>query len=121
MARQSRNRRDRITIGAILGLDDDENRAGLLLKPRCLAEEERADIDFRFCVGFRMPASNIGATYISGRRPKAAKEGTRGGMGRGECRALRYGDLADAEGVSAGASCPLRRLVTRLAGSRNSG
>jgi hypothetical protein len=38
---------DRIRIGAILRLDDDENRAGLLLKPRCLAEEERADIDFR--------------------------------------------------------------------------
>src|SRR5260370_42176373 len=32
------------------------------------------------------------------------------GMGRGECRALRYGDLADAEGVSAGAPCPLRRV-----------
>jgi hypothetical protein len=38
---------DRIRIGAILRLDDDENRAGLLLEPRCLAEEERADIDFR--------------------------------------------------------------------------
>ena len=37
---------DRIRIGAILRLDDDENRAGLLLKPRCRAEEERADIDF---------------------------------------------------------------------------
>jgi hypothetical protein len=37
---------DRIRIGAILRLEDDENRAGLLLKPRCLAEEERADIDF---------------------------------------------------------------------------
>ena len=44
-----------------------------------------------------MPASDIGATYTSGRRPKAAKERTRGGMGRGECRALRYGDLADAD------------------------
>jgi hypothetical protein len=30
-------------MGAILRLDDDENRAGLLLKRRCLAEEERAD------------------------------------------------------------------------------
>jgi hypothetical protein len=38
---------DRIKIGAILRLDDDENRAGLLLRPRCLVEEERADIDFR--------------------------------------------------------------------------
>ena len=28
-----------------------------------------------------MPASDIGATYTSGRRPKAAKEGTRGGWG----------------------------------------
>jgi bacteriocin-like protein len=43
------------------------------------------------------------------------------GMGRGECRALRYGDLADAEGVSAGAPCPLRRLVTWLAGGHSSG
>ncbi len=42
------------------------------------------------------------------------------GMGRGECRALRYGDLADAEGVSAGAPCPSRRLVRRLAGSHSS-
>src|SRR5258708_37689953 len=43
------------------------------------------------------------------------------GMGRGECRALRDGDLADAEGVSAGAQCPSRRLVRRLAGSHSSG
>jgi hypothetical protein len=28
-----------------------------------------------------MPASDIGATYASGRRPKAAKERTRGGQG----------------------------------------
>ena len=33
---------------------------------------------FRVCVGFRMPASDSGATYTSGRRPKAAKERTRG-------------------------------------------
>jgi hypothetical protein len=33
-----------ITIGAILWLDDDENRAGLLLtKPRCFVEQECAD------------------------------------------------------------------------------
>ena len=63
-----------------------------------------------------MPASDNGATYTSGRRPKAAKEGTRGGWG-GECRAPRYGDLADAEVLSAGAPCPLRRL----AGSDSSG
>jgi hypothetical protein len=50
-----------------------------------------------------MPASDRRATYTGGRRPKAAKEGTRGGMVRGECRALRYGDLAEAEGVSGGA------------------
>jgi hypothetical protein len=37
--------------------------------------------DVGLCVGFRMPASDIGATYTSGRRPKAAKEGTRGGWG----------------------------------------
>jgi hypothetical protein len=43
------------------------------------------------------------------------------GMGREECRALRYGDLADAEGVSGGAPCPWRRLVMRLAGSHSSG
>jgi hypothetical protein len=37
-------KRDRITIGAILWLDDDENRAGLLLiKPRCFVEEKCAD------------------------------------------------------------------------------
>jgi hypothetical protein len=34
---------------------------------------------FAFCVGFRMPANASGATYTSGRRPKAAKERTRGG------------------------------------------
>jgi hypothetical protein len=35
---------DRITIGAILWLDDDENRAGLLLtKPGSFAEEECTD------------------------------------------------------------------------------
>src|SRR5437588_1764743 len=39
------------------------------------------------------------------------------GMGRGECRALRYGDLADAEGASAGVPCASRRL----AGSDSSG
>ena len=46
-----------------------------------------------------MPASDIGATYTSGRRPKAAKERTRRGWdAAGECcRALGYGDLADAE------------------------
>ena len=43
------------------------------------------------------------------------------GMGRGECRALRYGDLADAKGVSAGAPCPLRRFVTWQAGGDSSG
>ena len=43
------------------------------------------------------------------------------GMGRGECRALRYGDLADAEGVSAGAPCPLRRFVAWQVGSDGSG
>ena len=39
------------------------------------------------------------------------------GMGRGECRALRYGDLADAEGASAGVPCASRRLT----GSDSSG
>jgi hypothetical protein len=47
LARQSKNRRqkgDRITIGALLRLDDDEHRAGvLLIEPRCFAEEECAD------------------------------------------------------------------------------
>jgi hypothetical protein len=32
----------------------------------------------RLCAGFRMPASDSRATYTGGRRPKAAKEGTRG-------------------------------------------
>jgi hypothetical protein len=68
-----------------------------------------------------MPASDIGATYTSGRRPKAAKERTRGGWGAENAAALRYGDLADAEGVSAGAPCPLRRFVTWQAGSDSSG
>jgi len=39
------------------------------------------------------------------------------GMARGECRAIRYGDLADAEGASAGVRCASRRL----AGSDSSG
>jgi len=41
-------------------------------------------------------------------------------MVRGECRALRYGDLADAEGVSPGVQSPSRRLITRPAESSNS-
>jgi hypothetical protein len=36
---------------------------------------------FRLCEGFRMPASDSGATYTSGRRPKATKERTRGEWG----------------------------------------
>ena len=39
------------------------------------------DLYVRYCVGFRMPANASGATYTSGRRPKAAKERTRGGWG----------------------------------------
>jgi hypothetical protein len=38
---------------------------------------------------------------------------------RGECRALRYGDLTEEEGASAGAQSPLRRLMTRPADSRS--
>jgi hypothetical protein len=38
---------DRIRIGATLRLDDHENRAGLLPKPRYLVEEERRRHDFR--------------------------------------------------------------------------
>jgi hypothetical protein len=44
---------DRIAIAAILWLDDDENRAGLLLmKPRCFVEQEVIDksTDFRWHV-----------------------------------------------------------------------
>jgi hypothetical protein len=53
-----------------------------------------------------MPASDIGARYSSGRRPKAAKERTRGGWGaENAAHSVRYGDLADTEGVSAGAPC----------------
>ncbi len=64
-----------------------------------------------------MPASDIGATYTSGRRPKAAKERTRGGWGAENAAHCRYGDLADAEGASAGVPCASRRL----AGSDSSG
>ena len=46
---------DRIRIGAILRLDDDENRAGLLLKTEMLVEEERADIDFPFLMLWTAP------------------------------------------------------------------
>ena len=59
-------------------------------------------------------------TFTGGRRPKAAKERTRGEMVRGEYRVLRYGDLAEAEGVGAGAQSPLRGLITRLADSGSS-
>src|SRR6478609_6472703 len=33
---------------------------------------------FRICAGFRMPAIDSRATFTGGRRPKAAKERTRG-------------------------------------------
>jgi hypothetical protein len=33
---------------------------------------------YRFCAGFRMPAIDSRATFTGGRRPKAAKERTRG-------------------------------------------
>ena len=59
-------------------------------------------------------------TFTGGRRPKAAKERTRGEMVRGEYRVLRYGDLAEAEGVSAGAQSRLRGLIKRLADSGSS-
>ena len=52
-----------------------------------------------------MPASAIGATYGSGRRPKAAKERTRGGWGAENYAHYAMGELADPEGVSAGAPC----------------
>jgi hypothetical protein len=69
-----------------------------------------------------MPAGDGGATYTRGRPASESHQGKNPrGMGRGEWRALRYGDLAGAEGVSAGAPCPSRRLVTRLAGSHSSG
>jgi hypothetical protein len=35
-------------------------------------------VDFCFCAGFRMPAIDSRATFTGGRRPKAAKERTRG-------------------------------------------
>jgi len=63
-----------------------------------------------------MPASDIGATYTSGRRPKAAKERTRGDGARRMPRPPLW-DLADAEGASAGVPCASRRL----AGSDSSG
>jgi hypothetical protein len=74
----------------------------------------------RTCAGFRNAGQESRATFTGGRRPKAAKERTRGGMVRGECRALRYGDLVEAEGVSAGAQSRSRRLITRLADSSSS-
>jgi ABC-type glycerol-3-phosphate transport system substrate-binding protein len=37
------------------------------------------DFAFGFCEGFRMPAGRGGAAGAEGRRPKASKEGTRGG------------------------------------------
>ena len=46
----------------------------------------------RYCVGFRMPASDSGATYTSGRRPKAAKERTRGGWGAENAANSAMGD-----------------------------
>src|SRR3984893_4595320 len=59
------------------------------------------------------PGKESRPTFTDGRRPKAAKERTRGEMVRGEYRVLRYGDLAEAEGVSAGAQSPLRGLISR--------
>src|SRR5829696_5319310 len=48
-----------------------------------------------------------------GRNPRA--------MVRGRCRALGYGDLAEAEGVCEGGQCAWARTMTQLVGSRSSG
>jgi hypothetical protein len=65
LARQSKNRRqkcDRITIGALLWLDNDENRAGFLLiethgfgEKKCVADAIDKSTHFRLCAGFRPP------------------------------------------------------------------
>src|SRR5260370_29619849 len=50
-----------ITIGAILWLDDDESRAGLLLiKPRCFVEEECGDEVIERCVPVIHPTAAHG-------------------------------------------------------------
>jgi hypothetical protein len=41
-----------------------------------------SSVDFRSCEGFRMPAGRDVAGSAEGRRPKAAREGTRGGRAR---------------------------------------
>ena len=51
--------------------------------------------DARCCEGFRMPADRGGAAGAEGRRPKASREGTRGG---GRLRCGVYGNLTVAAG-----------------------
>jgi len=68
-----------------------------------------------------MPTSDIGATYTSGRRPKAAKERNPRGMGAENAAHSAYGDLAVAEGVERGSAVCFEAAVRRLAGSHSSG
>src|ERR1700731_1876960 len=95
---------------------------------RCFAQEQLTSADAenklqRFPVVLRV--SDAGQRHRRDIHQWPASESRQGknprGMGRGECRALRYGDLADAEGVSAGAPCRLRRFVTWQAGGDRSG
>lgn len=76
--------------------------------------------DVGFCAGFRTPA------MIDGARAAGPASGSRQGtnpraMVRGGCRALRYGDLAEAEGANEGAQCASGRAMTRRLGSGSSG
>jgi hypothetical protein len=86
-----------------------------------------------FCAGFRTPASDSRSlcrvSDAGQRQPfdihrwpasESRQRTNPRGMVRGECRALRYGDLADAEGVRVGARSLSRRLIARLAGGSSS-
>ena len=56
-----------------------------------VCRRSRFTVRFSFCVGFRMPARRRRNHVHRGRRPEASREGTRGTVGRRECRAHLWG------------------------------
>src|SRR2546428_4208124 len=92
---------------------------------------EASDIPALRCDAMTTPCPLLCRVSDAGRRracdihrwpASESRQGTNPrGMVRGECRALRYGDLVDSERMRAGAQSRSRRLVTRLADSSRSG
>jgi hypothetical protein len=70
---------------AVYRTEDLDGSEGLVCR------HSRSSVRFRLCVGFRMPARRRRNHVHRGRRPEASREGTRGTVGRRECRAHLWG------------------------------